>query len=131
MDKLKSRLDSSSAKKSELENAVKELEAQIAELDKGTTEATKIRQEEHAEYQVASKDFKDGADGVEQAMMVLKEYYEGAGLLQKSASASKQPQFGGAKSDSASSILSILEMCAENFTKVYMELQQSEAEAGT
>merc|ERR1719198_2806816 len=53
--------------------------------------------------------------------MVLKEYYEGASLAQKSA----QPKFASNKGDAAASIL---EMCAENFTKMYMELQQAEAE---
>merc|ERR1719201_2628573 len=115
MDKLQSRLDTATSKKSELENDVKELESEIAELDKGTKEATDVRQQEHADFLVASKDYKDGADGVEQAIMVLKEYYEGASLLQKSA----QPDFGAKKSEAATSILSILEMCAENFTKMY------------
>ena len=49
---------------STIENCTEEQKAEIAELDKGTTEATKLRQEENAQYKVASKDFKDGADGV-------------------------------------------------------------------
>merc|ERR1719172_465137 len=42
-DKLTSRIDKASTTKAGLEQSVKELEAEIAELDKGTAEATKIR----------------------------------------------------------------------------------------
>merc|ERR550537_570462 len=61
-------------------------------------------------------------------MAVLKEYYEGAALVQTK-TAAHGPTFGGKKGDAASSILSILEMCGEDFTKMYMEIQQQEAEA--
>merc|ERR1719359_907914 len=41
----------------------------------------------------------------------------------------KQPEFGGAKSDAAHSIISILEMCGEDFTKLHSEVEAGEAEA--
>merc|ERR1719271_1374142 len=47
LDKLQSRLDEASARKAELEMSIKELESEIATLDAGTAEATKIRNEEH------------------------------------------------------------------------------------
>merc|ERR1719161_1862441 len=62
-------------------------------------------------------------------MAVLKEYYEGASLAQVANKARRQPSLGSKRSDAASSILSILEMCGEDFTKMYMEITQSEAEA--
>merc|ERR1719388_666936 len=129
-DKLQSRIDQASAAKASLEETVKELEAQIAGIDKAQAEATKIRNEENAAYLVSSKDFKEAAEATEKAMIVLKEYYEGA-LIQVSAvkGNSKQPEFGGAKSDSAHSIISILEMAAEDFTKTYTEIETGEAEA--
>lgn len=130
MDKLKSRLDSAVSKKAELSDAVKELEAEIAALDKGQAEATKLRHESSAANAKAMADYKEAADAVTQATMVLKEYYEGVSLVQRQSlsAASAAPKFGSAKSDAASSILSILEMCGEDFTRMYMELQQSEAE---
>lgn len=129
-DKLQSRLDQASAAKASLEETIKELEAEIAGIDKAQAEATKIRNEENAAYLVSSKDFKEAAEATEKAMIVLKEYYEGA-LIQVSAvkGNSKQPEFGGAKSDSAHSIISILEMAAEDFTKTYTEIETGEAEA--
>merc|ERR1719421_1525281 len=117
LEKTQARLDKAATTKAELEASVKETEAEIAALDKADAEATKIRQEESAANAKASKDFKDSAEAVTEAISVLKEYYEGA-LVQT-----------GAKSDAASSIMSILEMSAEDFTKLYMEEEQAEAEA--
>jgi chromosome segregation ATPase len=129
MDKLQSRLDKAATTKAQLEQAVKELEGEIASLDAGTAEATKIRNEAHASYLKASSDFKDAAEAVTNAIRVLKEYYEGALIQTKTSVKAKQPDFGGAKSDAAHSILSILEMSAEDFTKLYMEEEGKETEA--
>merc|ERR1719321_1756080 len=127
-DKLTSRIDKAATTKEQLEDKVKELEGEIAALDKGNAEATKIRTQEAATYAKASKDFKDAAEAVQAAIGVLKEYYEGA-LIQTSSSSKKAPEFGGAKSDAASSIISILEMSEENFTKMYMQTETEETEA--
>merc|ERR1719421_1404599 len=129
LEKTQARLDKAATTKAELEASVKETEAEIAELDKADAEATKIRQEESATNMKAAKDFKDAAEAVSEAISVLKEYYEGA-LVQTGAKTTvKAPTFGGAKGDAASSIMSILEMSAEDFTKLYMEEEQAEAEA--
>merc|ERR1719409_193754 len=50
LDKLQSRIDKATARKAELAQAVKDLEASIAELDAATAEATKIRNAEHETY---------------------------------------------------------------------------------
>jgi len=128
IDKLQSRLDKAATTKAQLEEAVKTLESEIAELDAGTAEATKIRTEEHATYLKASSDFKTSAEAVTNAIRVLKEYYEGALIQTQTSLKARQPEFGGAKSDSAHSILSILEMSAEDFTKLYMEEESKETE---
>ena len=47
-------------------------------------EATKVRQEEHAEYLKSSKDFKDSAAAVAKAIDVLNEYYSSASFVQAS-----------------------------------------------
>jgi len=133
IDQLSSRMDKASATKGLLEQKVKTLEAEIAALDKGTAEATKIRSEEKATYLKASSDFKLASAAVEKAIKVLKEYYASA-LIQTGASQSsgkKQPDFGAPKSDAASSIISILEMSGENFTKLLMETETDESEAQT
>merc|ERR1719443_1010677 len=128
LDKTKSRLDTAASKKADLQETVAEVQGEIADLDKATKEATSLRAEEKSDYDKSSADFKDAAEAVEQAISVLKEYYEGASLVQVVGS-TKQPTFGSKRSDAANTILSILEMCAEDFSKTYMELQQQEATA--
>merc|ERR1719161_1458308 len=130
LDKLQSRLDEASARKAELEMSIKELEGEIATLDAGTAEATKIRNAEHTTYLKSSKDFADAATATEKAIKVLKEYYDSAALIQTGAkSVSKQPEFGAAKSEAGGVIISILEMSNEDFTKLHSECEASEAEA--
>merc|ERR1719316_71152 len=130
LDKLQSRLDKASARKAELEMSIKELEGEIATLDAGTAEATKIRNAEHTLYLKSSKDFADAAAATEKAIKVLKEYYDSAALIQTGAkSVSKQPEFGAAKSEAGGVIISILEMSNEDFTKLHSECETSEAEA--
>merc|ERR1719160_2336436 len=128
VDKLTSRIDKAATTKAGLEMKVKELEQEIADLDAATAEATKIRTEEKATYEKSSADFKLAAESVTKAIGVLKEYYESA-LIQTKSSSKRQPSFGGAKSDAASTIISILEMSAENFTKMLMEVETGETEA--
>merc|ERR550514_246035 len=133
IDQLASRMDKASATVGLLDQKVKTLESEIAALDKGNAEATKIRSEEHATYLKASSDFKLASEAVEKAIKVLKEYYASA-LIQTGTSKSsgkRQPEFGAAKSDAASTIISILEMSGENFTKLLMETETDESEAQT
>merc|ERR1719272_1097135 len=129
-EKLQARLDKTASRKAELETTVKALEGQIGDLDKANAEATKIRNEEHATYVTASKDFKDAAEAVEKAIKVLKEFYDnqGAAFVQED-SEEDQPKLGGAKSDASHAIISILEMSGEDFTKMLMETETEESEA--
>merc|ERR1719428_2323656 len=148
LDKLSSRSDKAAARKAELEETVKTLEGEVAELDAGVAEATKIRTEEQATYAKAAKDFGDAATAVEKAIKVLKDFYDSQSLLQVSAktrtmSAAKAkemsetdededsdaPELGGAKGDAAGVIIGILEMSLEDFTKLLMETEQEEETA--
>merc|ERR1719428_2814253 len=131
LNKLQSRIDKAAARKAELEQAIKDLEAEIAELDKGTAEATKLRAEEHESYLKASKDYGDAAAATEKAIKVLKDFYDNAFLLQVGSKIRKAsaPEFGEAKSDAGSAIISILEMSNEDFVKLHSETETAEAEA--
>merc|ERR1719231_1115635 len=64
-------------------------------------------------------------------MGVLKSYYEGAFLQvhARTSSLSKQPAFGGAKSDTGSSIISVLEVAESDFTRLFAETETAEDEA--
>merc|ERR1719198_343376 len=86
-----------------------------------------MRAKENTDYVAASTDFKESAEAVAKAIEVLKTYYEGA-LIQLSA---KQPEFGAAKSDTAHTIISVLEMSEEDFTKLLAEAEAAEDEAAS
>merc|ERR1719156_483865 len=122
-------------KKDQLADTIAELTEEIAELDASTAEAIKLRQEQHETFVKAEKDFSEAADAVQDAMDVLKDYYDNALLLQKNAHETKTkgankapPKLGGAKQDSAGGILSILDTMAGEFTKTVAELQSAEKE---
>merc|ERR1719218_17182 len=89
LDKLQTRIDGATTTIAELTEAVKTLEAEIAEIDKAQSEATEIRTKEHEEYLQASKDFRDSAQAVARAIEVLKNYYEGAFVQISSKTSSK------------------------------------------
>merc|ERR1719355_486557 len=131
LDKLQSRIDGATSTIAENTEAIKTLESEVAEIDKAQAEATTIRTTEHEDYTKASKDFKDSAEAVAKAIEVLKNFYEGSFLQvgSKTSSKSKQPEFGGAKSDIASTIISVLEMSEEDFTTLLAECEATEDEA--
>jgi len=123
-DDLKSRIDSSSALKGQLEDSIKELHGEIAETDKAMKEAAQIRTENHNTYLKSEKDFSDGAAAVEDAIRVLKEFYASmsSSLIQKG----KGRQTGN--NDAANAIIAILENSAQEFSRMLTEVQQEEAE---
>merc|ERR550514_2385196 len=123
IDEYQTRIDKASTTIATLTEEVKTLEAEVAEIDKAQAEATALRTKENTDYVKASSDFRDSAQAVAKAIEVLKTYYEGS-FIQVSVK-SKQPEFGSAKSDTASTIISVLEMSEEDFTKL---LAESEAE---
>merc|ERR1719387_3080742 len=95
IDKLQTRIDGNSATIAELNDAIKTLEAEVADIDKAQAEATKIRTSEKTDNLAAIKDFRDSANAVVAAMGVLKSFYEGGALIQTKRST--RPEFGGAK----------------------------------
>merc|ERR1719281_671672 len=86
--------------------------------------ATAMRNSENADYLKASKDFKESAEAITQALVVLKDFYKGgASFIQQG------PEFGSAKSDSSHAVLEILEVAQSDFTKLLAESETDEAEA--
>merc|ERR1719159_584644 len=131
LDKLSARIDGAASTIAELKEGIVTLESEIASIDKAQAEATELRTTEHEEYLKASSDFKSSAEAVAKAIEVLKNFYEGSFLQVKSKTSlkSKQPEFGGAKSDIASTIISVLEMSEEDFTTLLAETEATEDEA--
>jgi chromosome segregation ATPase len=127
LDKLQTRIDGASATIAELTEAVKTLEAEIADIDSSQAEATAIRTKENADNTQAASDFRQSAEAVVQAMGVLKNFY-GSALLQVQSTTGKsmRPSFGSAKSDTGSSIISVLEVAESDFTRLLAETETAE-----
>merc|ERR1719408_419666 len=84
-DKHAARIEKASANKATLEEQTKALQEEISEMDAGQAEATRIRQSEHEEFVKSSKDQKDSAEAVANAIAVLSDYYNKGSFLQLSA----------------------------------------------
>jgi hypothetical protein len=133
IDKLDARLDKAISKQTDLKEAVATLSSEIKDIDAGDAEATKMRGEQHASNTKAIADFKEAADAVSDASDALKDYY--GSLLQtgdvtvKTVGGKAPPKMGGAKSDAAGGILSIMDTMQGEFEKTAAEISSSEREA--
>jgi len=125
LDKHTARIEKAEAGKAKLAEEIKVLSEEIAAIDAGQKEATTVRQDENAAYLKASKDYKDSAEAVASATAVLREYYEGSFVQTKVS----QPEFGSAKGDVASTIMSMLEVAESDFTRLLAESEAGEKEA--
>merc|ERR1719453_2301142 len=124
-DKSQVRIEKATATIAELKEQIKALQEQMAEMDAAQAEATSLRNKEHEEYLKASSDYKDSAEAVANAIAVLNDYYSSGSFVQ-----SKQaPELGGAKTDIASTIMSMLEVAESDFTSLLAEAEATEKEA--
>merc|ERR1719440_1670880 len=112
----------STATMAELKEQIKTIQAQMAEMDADQAEATSIRSKEHDEYMKASKDYKDSAEAVANAISVLEEYYSSGSFAQ----VKEAPELGGAKTDIATTIMGMLEVAESDFTTLLAESEASE-----
>merc|ERR1719199_2276655 len=124
-DKSQVRIEKATAAIAELTQQIKTLQEQTAEMDAAQAEATSLRNKEHEEYVKASKDYKDSADAVANAISVLQEYYSSASFAQ----VKEEPELGGAKTDIATTIMGMLEVAESDFTTLLAESEASEKAA--
>jgi chromosome segregation ATPase len=126
ISKLTSKIDIAAAKSAELKEDVKTLQA---EMDK-------IRAEEKAAYDTAKAELELGISGVQKALGVLKDYYQGSSALlqggfdafmQQPAKPEKHVKAAGA----GGSIIDILEVVESDFTKNLAAEETQEEDAIT
>lgn len=132
IDQLTARLDKAKAKVAGLSEDIERLTGEVADIEKSQAEATKIREEEKATFEKANADFSEAADAVTDAIDALKDYYGdvGASLLQTTQGQPQAgPALGGAKKDSGSVIVGMLETMGQEFAKTAADLQATEHEA--
>merc|ERR1719498_197568 len=117
--RLTSKIDLAAAKSAGLKEDVKTLQAELATLSKEQAEMDSIRAEERAAYDIAKADLELGISGVQKALGVLKDYYQGAAFVQGSIDAFMQQPAPPQKHDKASgaggSIIDILKVRLADF----------------
>merc|ERR1719478_1036914 len=131
LDKVNARLEKSESATATLTEDVSKLSAEVAENDKAMAAATEVRQKEKADFMVVEKDLSESQEACAAAMEVLREYYEGASLVQVSATAHAK-----ARSDEevdsqgdGSGILGVLEVAESDFAKGLAEARTIEQQA--
>merc|ERR1711892_275816 len=136
ISKLTSKIDLAAAKSAELKDEVKTLAAELATLSREQAEMDSIRAEEKAAFDTAKAELELGISGVQRALGVLRDYYQGsAALVQSGASFDafmqqpSPPKKHSAASGAGGSILGILEVCESDFTKNLAAEEQEEADA--
>jgi hypothetical protein len=130
--KLQARIDEAATTIATLDEEIKALQAEIADIDSAQASATEIRTKESSENVAAISDFQDSAAAVMKAMVVLKSFYGSLLQVQEKTvlkSSSRQPTFGSAKSDTGSNIISVLEVAESDFTRLYAETSTEEEAA--
>lgn len=109
------RIEKVEATSAKLAEAVNHLQHELAEMDVGQAEATKLRQTEHANFLAASQDYSDGQQACAGAINVLRQYYEGDSFLQT-------PNTG-----TAHSIIGLLEVAESDFSRMEADSRAVEA----
>jgi chromosome segregation ATPase len=134
--KLSSKIDLAAAKSAGLKEDVKELQAELATLSKEQAEMDKIRAEEKAAFDTAKAELELGISGVQKALGVLKDYYQGASSFVQSGAkfdaAMEQPaapEKHGKASGAGGSIIDILEVVESDFAKNLATEETQEADA--
>jgi hypothetical protein len=134
VSKLSSKIDLAAAKSAGLKEDVKTLQAELATLAKEQAEMDAIRAEEKAAFDTAKAELELGISGVQKALGVLKDYYQGsAAFVQGNFDAFMQqpaaPKKHSAASGAGGSIIDILEVCESDFTKNLATEETEEADA--
>merc|ERR1719253_2230861 len=118
IDKLSTQIDSASAKSVKLKEEVAELQKQLAQLASSQAEMDKIRSEEKALYEKNHAEMKQGVEGVQKALSVLKDYYASQGDH-------------NAAQGAGSGIIGMLEVVESDFSKGMAEMEVAESTAAS
>mmetsp|Transcript_62236 Transcript_62236/g.166742 ORF Transcript_62236/g.166742 Transcript_62236/m.166742 type:complete len:676 (-) Transcript_62236:26-2053(-) len=122
---LTAKIDSAEARITKLKEQVSVLSKELKSIAAEQAEATEVRQEQKAEYEVVAKDYQDGLEGVQMALKVLRDYY-GQSFAQM---AQPETSTHSKSGDAASSIIGILEVAESDFGKLLAEATESEQSA--
>jgi len=125
VDKLSSKIDKASATIAQLTESLALIATQLADLAKVQAEMDQMRSEEKAEFEKASKDYKDGVEGLTMALEILREYYAAPESLLQQPTTSVHSKSG----DAATGIIGILEVAQSDFSKLLSDITVEEEAA--
>merc|ERR1719464_341123 len=112
--KLSTRIDRMVARSAQLKNEVGAVQNQLAKLAKSQASMDKLRHEEKAVFSDSKAELEKGLTGIKMAIKILNDYY-GAGDKAHEAAAG-----------TASSIISLLEVCEADFSKNLAQITSDE-----
>jgi len=118
--KTQARLDKGEASVAKLSEAIATLSKQVAEIDRSVKDASAVRAKEKAEFQIVEKDMSESEEACAAAISVLREYYEGAALVQLKSKSKENLQGDG------SGILGVLEVAESDFAQLLSEARSTE-----
>jgi len=113
IEKLTTGIDSDSSQSQKLKDEVATIQEELAKMASEQAEATKIRQEEHAQYEANKPEMEGGLEGVKMALKILREYY------------SKDAAHDAAEG-AGSGIIAMLEVVESDFSKLLAEMTAME-----
>merc|ERR1719172_212992 len=90
--------------------------------------ATEVRQKEKADFMVVEKDLSESQEACAAATQVLREYYEGASLVQVS-TRTRSKEVADAEDTKGEGILGLLEVAEDAFAKSLAEARTIESTA--
>merc|ERR1719214_455735 len=109
--KTQARIDKADSSVAKLTELVSTLTKEIADIDTAVADATAVRNKEKAEFLLVEKDLSESEEACAAAISVLREYYEGAALVQVKAEAAAKALSEG----DGSGILGVLEIAESDF----------------
>merc|ERR1719281_615400 len=125
LDKVNSRLEKAESTIASLTDQITTLSKEVAESDAALAEATALRTKEKATFTAVEKDLSESQEACAAATEVLREYYEGASLIQMGEKAKNQADEQG----DGSGILGMLEVAESDFATGLAEARTVEGTA--
>jgi len=128
---LKAEMEGLSADIASLGESVAELSGAIAEIDAAVAKATSDRAAEKTKNQATIADATAGEAAVQQAIEVLKAFYDkaGAAMVQTRSSLGPEMESGEYTGMGGGGVLGMLEVCQSDFARLLSETQASEDDA--
>lgn len=126
LDKVTARLGEAEATTATLTEEISKLSKEVAENDAAMSEATAQRNEEKTVFMQTEKELSESEEACAAAISVLREYYEGASLMQMSATTRAKT---AETTEGGGGIISVLEVAESDFATSLAEVRSVETAA--